>query len=245
MELLPFLRTQVHANRLANHRLHEAMSDLSDAAYAAPRTSFFPSLKATLEHILAVDRYYLAGLHGERDMERQWRSRRSRRASRRLAAAQARADERFIAHAMSLAPADLDDVVELDRGNGRIQRDLRGNVIAHLIAHQLHHRGQAHAMLRARRHAAPARRVPDAERGPPARRRPARARLDRSDPLRLNAPPTDLMENIYLTPEHALLREQIARFIAREVEPTRSPGKRPARRRGRCCRSSAPRACSA
>ncbi|MEO8079956.1 MAG: acyl-CoA dehydrogenase family protein [Caldimonas sp.] len=27
------------------------------------------------------------------------------------------------------------------------------------------------------------------------------------------------MENIYLTPEHELLREQIARFIAREVEP--------------------------
>ena len=27
------------------------------------------------------------------------------------------------------------------------------------------------------------------------------------------------MDNIYLTPEHALLREQVARFIAREVEP--------------------------
>ena len=72
MELLSFLRTQVHANRLANHRLHDAMRGLSDAAYAAPRTGFFPSLKATLEHILAVDLYYLAALHGERDMERQW-----------------------------------------------------------------------------------------------------------------------------------------------------------------------------
>ena len=27
------------------------------------------------------------------------------------------------------------------------------------------------------------------------------------------------MDNIYLTPEHELLREQVARFIAREVEP--------------------------
>ena len=27
------------------------------------------------------------------------------------------------------------------------------------------------------------------------------------------------MESIYLTPEHELLREQVARFIAREVEP--------------------------
>ena len=27
------------------------------------------------------------------------------------------------------------------------------------------------------------------------------------------------MDNIYLTPDHALLREQVVRFIAREVEP--------------------------
>ncbi|MEO7129143.1 MAG: acyl-CoA dehydrogenase family protein, partial [Rhodoferax sp.] len=27
------------------------------------------------------------------------------------------------------------------------------------------------------------------------------------------------MDNIYITPEHELLRDQVARFIAREVEP--------------------------
>ena len=27
------------------------------------------------------------------------------------------------------------------------------------------------------------------------------------------------MESIYLTPEHELLRDQVARFVAREVEP--------------------------
>ena len=27
------------------------------------------------------------------------------------------------------------------------------------------------------------------------------------------------MDNIYITPEHVLLRDQIARFIEREVEP--------------------------
>ena len=27
------------------------------------------------------------------------------------------------------------------------------------------------------------------------------------------------MESVYLTPEHELLREQVARFVAREVEP--------------------------
>ena len=55
MELLPFLRTQVRANRLANHRLHAAMAALSRDEFHAPRVSFFPSLAQTLNHILSVD----------------------------------------------------------------------------------------------------------------------------------------------------------------------------------------------
>ena len=57
------------------------------------------------------------------------------------------ADERFIAHVAGLSAAALDDVVALDRGEGRIQRERRGHLIGHLLAHQVHHRGQAHAML--------------------------------------------------------------------------------------------------
>lgn len=147
MELLAALRTQVRANRLANHRLHAAMGVLSRQEYEAARTSFFPSLQRTLEHILAVDRYYLAALHGEADMERQWQESPKDASLDELAAAQASADERFIAHIDSLRASDLDAEVVMDRGAGRLQRDLGGHVIAHLIAHQIHHRGQAHAML--------------------------------------------------------------------------------------------------
>ena len=35
----------------------------------------------------------------------------------------------------------------MDRGEGRVQRDRAGHVLAHLFMHQTHHRGQAHAML--------------------------------------------------------------------------------------------------
>jgi len=147
MELLDALRTQVRANRLANRRLHEAMRGLSQAEYEAKRTSFFPSLAKTLRHILAVDRYYLAALHGEADMEAQWLGTPECRSLPELASAQTEADERFIAHLESLDRAALDDIVAMDRGEGRIQRELRGHVVAHLLAHQVHHRGQAHAML--------------------------------------------------------------------------------------------------
>jgi uncharacterized damage-inducible protein DinB len=147
MDLLGFLRIQARANRLANRRLHAAMAALSDAEYRAARTSFFPSLAETLEHILAVDLYYLAALHGDAETERAWSTAPRGVSLATLAAEQTRADERFIAHADSLAPAALDDVVAMDRGQGRVQRERRVHVIAHLLNHQVHHRGQAHAML--------------------------------------------------------------------------------------------------
>ena len=147
MELLAFLRTQVHANRLANHRLHAAMRPLGDAEYRAPRTSFFPSLAATLEHILAVDLYYLAALNGDAAMEQVWRTAPAGVALATLAAAQAEADQRFIDHVSALGAASLDEIVAMDRGEGRIQHERRGHLIAHLLNHQVHHRGQAHAML--------------------------------------------------------------------------------------------------
>ncbi len=147
VDLLGHLRTRARANRLANHRLLAAMRSLSDADFQAPRTSFFPSLAKTLNHILAVDRYYIAALRGEADMERQWRESPACASVADLAAAQAASDERLIEHLDALAPADLDTVIALDRGGGTVQRERRGHVVAHLLDHQIHHRGQAHAML--------------------------------------------------------------------------------------------------
>lgn len=146
MDLLGHLRTQARVNRLANHRLHAAMAPLTREEFHAPRTSFFPSLAQTLNHILAVDLYYLAALHEEKDMVAQWDHFVPCDTLDRLARAQAEQDGRFIALVDTLSAEQLDDVIELDRTD-HVQRERRGHVIAHLLNHQVHHRGQVHAML--------------------------------------------------------------------------------------------------
>ena len=75
-------------NACSNLRLLTACRRLSDEEFAATRTSFFPSLLATLNHIL-----------------------------------------------------------RLSRGQRGIDIETVGTVLPHLFVHQIHHRGQAHAML--------------------------------------------------------------------------------------------------
>ena len=146
MNLLSFLRTQVCANRLANHRLHAAMASLSTDDLHAPRTSFFPSLAATLDHILLVDGYYLDCLQGRGDARARALAWVPRSTLAALATEQAASDQRFIALMDAATAADLDRIIEMPR-HDHVQREPLGNVVAHLLNHQVHHRGQAHAML--------------------------------------------------------------------------------------------------
>lgn len=144
--LLQHFRTLAHANRLANHRLHGACSTLTDAEFKAPRTSFFPSLWATLNHILIVDWYYIASLYRERDMRRAFESETPYDDMRELAAAQVKTDQRLIDWCDAANDAALEETIEMDRDTFT-QRDLARHVLMHLLTHQIHHRGQAHAML--------------------------------------------------------------------------------------------------
>jgi uncharacterized damage-inducible protein DinB len=144
--LLQHFRTLAHASRLANHRLHSACSKLPDDEFKAPRTSFFPSLWATLNHILIVDWYYIAALYRERDMRRAFKSETPYDNMRGLAAAQVKSDQRLIDWCDAADDAALDAPIEMDRETF-VQRDLARHVLMHLLTHQIHHRGQAHAML--------------------------------------------------------------------------------------------------
>lgn len=146
MDLPGHLSIQAHANRLANHRLHGAMAPLGADKFHAPRTSFFPSLAATLNHLLAVDLYYIGALHGDAGIVQAYRNFQPAGTVAELAGRQAVSDQRLIDFCLSLTPDGCAAEVALDRGD-HVQRDAVGHVLAHLFMHQTHHRGQAHAML--------------------------------------------------------------------------------------------------
>jgi uncharacterized damage-inducible protein DinB len=57
-------RALAYNNAWANHRLLTACAGLSQEEFEAKRTSFFPSLKATLNHILVIDWFYVDALEG-------------------------------------------------------------------------------------------------------------------------------------------------------------------------------------
>jgi len=89
------LAARAYQNAWANHRLLKACAALPEAEFAAARTGFFPSIRATLNQIVTVDWMY---------------------------------------------------AVAILRRKGRVEEALH-RLLAHAFEHQVHHRGQAHAML--------------------------------------------------------------------------------------------------
>lgn len=133
-------------NAWANHRLLGACAGLSQAEFAAPRAGFFPTLRATLNHILVVDRFYVDAMEGGTLGLAAFADEEPCGSVAALKAAQGEVDARLVAVTRSLDAAGLERAVEVHRGE-RIQRERMDRLLLHLFQHQIHHRGQAHAML--------------------------------------------------------------------------------------------------
>ena len=142
---LPF-RAMAYNNAWANHRLLLACAGLTQAEFVAPRTGFFPSLRATLNHILIVDWFYVDALEGGSLGPKAWADRMPCATADHLKREQAAVDARLLAHCNGLIEADLDSIVRVNRDT-RVQSERRDRLLLHLFQHQIHHRGQAHAML--------------------------------------------------------------------------------------------------
>ena len=134
-------------NAWSNRRLHAACAKLSQADLEAPRTSFFPTLQATLNHIYTVDTYYIDGLEGGGRGLALLESRIPHPRMAELSAAQFASDARLIRFCEMLDEQGLEREVVLDRGDEGLTREKVHAVLCHLFMHQIHHRGQAHAML--------------------------------------------------------------------------------------------------
>ena len=136
-------------NAWANARLLAACAKLSEAAWRAPRTGFFPSLAATLAHVHWVDRYYLDALseggRGRAVYDDEPPVGREPSAGA-LATLQASADAALLRFCEGLTAETLARRVPTDRGD-RVVPERVDHLMLHLFQHGIHHRGQAHAML--------------------------------------------------------------------------------------------------
>jgi uncharacterized damage-inducible protein DinB len=140
-------RQMARNNRLANFRLHSACAKLRPGEFEATRASFFPSIRATLNHIITIDWFYVDALEGGSLGPKAWEPEEPFSTLAPLTAAQAAVDDRILAICSGLTPEGLGEVAKMIRGGGRIQAETVGDVLLHLFLHDTHHRGQVHAML--------------------------------------------------------------------------------------------------
>lgn len=150
-DLSQHFHAQACNNAWSNLRLLRACAALDDVEFAAPRTGFFPSLKDTLNHIVTVDWLYVdaleravAGQPVNADSARFFEPPAPFTSCATLAPAQRAVDQRLIALCARLG--DFTPTVSIQRAD-HVQREPLVRVLAHLFQHQIHHRGQAHAML--------------------------------------------------------------------------------------------------
>ena len=155
------LLTQAYNNAWANHRLLGACMTLSRAEFEAPRTGFFPSIKATLNHNLTVDWYYIDAIKRSRsgappnaDFLAFFEPEQPFDTCGALHVAQTVSDHRLIAVCQALDATALTCDIAVPRRAG-VHAEPVVRLLSHLFQHQTHHRGQAHGMLSATRVAPP------------------------------------------------------------------------------------------
>jgi uncharacterized damage-inducible protein DinB len=131
----------------SNHRLLGACAGLTDAEFAQERVSFFPSLQMTLNHNLIADHVYLADMTGvgRKNISLIGDIPFPKLAD--LKKAQEAFDTDLIAFCDGLTASDMDRIVPIEWHDDAVSQEPLHRVLSHLFVHQIHHRGQAHAML--------------------------------------------------------------------------------------------------
>jgi uncharacterized damage-inducible protein DinB len=133
-------------NRLANKKLYEACSGLSDAEYRRELGAFFKSVHGTLNHLLLGDTIWMARfgggahastnldaiLHESFDALRQARTAMDQRIERFFSTLPEGFERRAVRY-VNNAGIDSEDPLEV--------------ILPHFFNHQTHHRAQVHTLL--------------------------------------------------------------------------------------------------
>ena len=146
-----FCRLMARYNAWQNANLIKAADTLTDAERRADRGAFFGSITATFNHLYWADALMLARLQGDPRPERRiahslidpakWDTFKTLRTQR---------DAEIAAWAMVLSDEDSQGSTIWFPGDGSQRMECpRAVCTASLFQHQIHHRGQVHAMLTA------------------------------------------------------------------------------------------------
>jgi len=141
-----YFLAQAYNNAWANHRLLKVCARLSAGELAAPRVSFFPSIIHTLNHILTVDWLYVGALEGDCPGASAFEPEIPFPAFVDLDREQRVADGRLIRHCRGLSAETLSAEIRIPRDT-HVQVEPADRILLHLFQHQIHHRGQVHAMM--------------------------------------------------------------------------------------------------
>jgi len=145
--LVAHFRHMAANGRWSNARLQAACAELAPREYFRDRGAWFGSIHATLSHIVVIDEWYLAGLHGERASRVDYGAVVHATLAE-VTRAQEEADRRLLAYCESLTATRLGEVARWSDDDGDAHAEPVYLVLAHLFVHQIHHRGQVHDLLR-------------------------------------------------------------------------------------------------
>jgi uncharacterized damage-inducible protein DinB len=133
-------------NLWANGRIYGAAARLPAADAACDRGAFFKSVLGTLNHLLLVDRLWLARLQGENPGPMRLDTILHHDLAGLTAARQAE-DKIIIAYVETLRAPDLPAILRYNNTAGLEFIQPRQDVLLHFFNHQTHHRGQTHDLI--------------------------------------------------------------------------------------------------
>lgn len=143
MTELRVLRKLAANAALANARLTSAVTRLQPGEWEKTRTSFFPSLKLTMHHLLNADHFYAGALQGRGappptlpDID----------TVAGYQVGRAAIDLWYVARCAALSDTELGERHDIHWDSGTICERL-DDALLHVFMHGQHHRGQIHAML--------------------------------------------------------------------------------------------------